>query len=123
MFFTRILFFLMLFLQLTISYAEIRVRDDLGRDIVIPAPAKKIISLAPHVTELLYAAGASNQLTGAVDFSDYPEVAKQIPRVGSHNKFDMEAIVAMNPDLIVAWKSGNPDEQIDELVRLGFNVF
>jgi len=114
---------LMLYLIVTCVNAQIQVEDDLGRSVILQMPAQRIISLAPHVTELLYAAGASDQLVGVVSYSDYPEQAKKIPQVGSYNKFDMEAIVSAKPDLIVAWKSGNPDEQVNELNRLGFTVY
>lgn len=103
--------------------AEIILVDDGGDEIRLAHLPARIVSLAPHVTELLFAAGASEQVIGAVEFSDYPEQAKSIPRVGSYNKFDLERIVALNPDLIIAWKSGNPDSQVNELIKLGFKVY
>jgi iron complex transport system substrate-binding protein len=103
--------------------AEIRVIDDTGKPVILAKPARRIVSLAPHVTELLYAAGAGNRMVGAVEYSDYPEDAKRIPRVGSGFGFDMEAIVAMQPDLIIAWQSGNPSWQVARLSGLGFPVF
>ncbi|MFW2373806.1 MAG: cobalamin-binding protein [Gammaproteobacteria bacterium] len=103
--------------------ADIVLLDDAGREIRLADIPAKIVSLAPHVTELLFAAGASGQVIGAVDFSDYPEQAKSITRVGSYNKFDVERIIALNPDLIIAWKSGNPDSQVNELIQLGFKVY
>ena len=114
---------LVLYLIVLTVQAQILVEDDLGRTIILQKPAERIISLAPHVTELLYAAGASDQMVGVVSYSDYPEQAKKIQQVGNYNKFDMEAIVSIRPDLIVAWKSGNPDEQVEELIKLGFNVY
>ena len=103
--------------------AGIVLFDDGGHEIRLAHLPARIVSLAPHVTELLFAAGASEQVIGVVEFSDYPEQAKSIPRVGSYNKFDLERIVALNPDLIIAWKSGNPDSQVKELIRLGFKVY
>jgi iron complex transport system substrate-binding protein len=103
--------------------AEIRVIDDTGKSVILAKPARRIVSLAPHVTELLYAAGAGSRLVGAVEYSDYPDDAKRIPRVGSGFGFDMEAIVAMQPDLIIAWQSGNPSWQVARLSGLGFPVF
>lgn len=105
------------------SRAEIILIDDSGREIRMQQPASKIVSLAPHITELLFAAGATMQVIGAVDFSDYPEQAKSITRIGSYNKFDVERIIALDPDLILAWKSGNPDAQVNELIQLGFKVY
>jgi len=103
--------------------AGISVVDDVGKTIALQKPARRIISLAPHVTELLYAAGAGSRIVGAVEYSDYPEEAKRIPRVGSGFGFDMEAIVAMRPDLVIAWQSGNPSWQVARLGGLGFPVF
>ena len=105
------------------AQAEISVRDDSGRTMVLPAPAHRIVSLAPHVTELLYAAGAGDAVVGAVAYSDYPAAAKTIPRVGSGAGLDIEAIVALRPDLIIGWQTGNPAWQIERLAKLGFPVF
>ena len=105
------------------AQAEIVVKDDIGEMIVLPHVAKRVISLAPHTTELLYVAGGDEQVIGAVSFSDYPEKAKQLTRVGSYNKFDLETIVSLNPDLIVAWESGNTMSKIDEVKKLGIKVF
>ena len=114
---------LLLMLLAIDSKAEIIVYDDSGREIRMERPASKIVSLAPHVTELLFAAGASQQLVGAVEFSNYPEQAKSVIRIGSYNKFDLETIIGLNPDLIIAWKSGNPESQVNELLSLGFEVY
>ena len=104
-------------------FADITVRDDAGRAVTLRAPAQRIVSLAPHITELLYAAGAGNDIVGAVDYSDYPDAAKRIPRVGSGAGIDIEAIVALRPDLVVAWRSGNPSWQVGRLRKLGLPVF
>jgi len=103
--------------------AQVEVTDGLGKTLIIDKPAIRIISLAPHTTELLYAAGATNQVVAAVSFSDFPEQAKELPRVGSYNKFDLESIIAMNPDLVIAWKSGNPHEQLKGVEKLGYKMF
>jgi len=103
--------------------APTRVPDDAGATVVLAAPARRIVSLAPHVTELLYAAGAGGYVVGAVDYSDYPEAAKRIPRVGSYTGLDLEAIVALRPDLIIAWQSGNPPSQVERLRALGLAVY
>ncbi|MEW6331452.1 MAG: cobalamin-binding protein [Pseudomonadota bacterium] len=103
--------------------AEIAEIDDTGKSIVLPGPARRIVSLAPHVTELLYAAGAGKYIVGAVEYSDYPEAARRIPRVGTGFGFDLEAIVALRPDLVVGWQSGNPSWQVARLGDLGLPVF
>jgi iron complex transport system substrate-binding protein len=107
----------------TLAAADISVRDDSGASVSLPKPAQRVISLAPHVTELLYAAGGGDAVVGAVSYSDYPPAAKRLPRVGSYNAFDLEAIVALQPDLIVAWKSGNPSSPVEKLRQLGIPVF
>ncbi|OGI43955.1 MAG: cobalamin-binding protein [Candidatus Muproteobacteria bacterium RBG_16_65_31] len=103
--------------------APTRVPDDAGATVVLAAPARRVVSLAPHVTELLYAAGAGRYVVGAVDYSDYPEAAKRIPRVGGYTGLDLEAIVALRPDLIIAWQSGNPPSQVERLRALGLAVY
>ncbi len=105
------------------AYAEVRVTDDLGQTIVLAQSAQRIVSLAPHVTEMLFAAGAGERIVGAVQYSDYPESAQRIPRVGGYTSLDLEAVVALRPDLIVAWKSGNPAQQLEKLRGLGFAVY
>ena len=103
--------------------AEIRLVDDYGQPVVLRQPAQRIISLAPHVTELLYAAGAGERIVGAVEYSDYPEAAKNIPRVGNNLQLDLERIVVLKPDLIVVWLHGNAQPQLDKLLKLGIPVF
>jgi iron complex transport system substrate-binding protein len=105
------------------AHAEIIVPDDAGRTLTLVSPARRIVSLAPNVTELLYAAGAGNFVVGAVAYSDYPEAAKSIPRVGSGAGLDIEAIVALHPDLVIAWQTGNPKWQVERLIALGMPVF
>lgn len=103
--------------------AEIVVRDDSGQEVRLPAPAKRIVTLAPHSAESLFAAGAGDRLVGTVDYSDYPPAAKKIPRVGGYSRLDLEAIVALKPDLVIAWQTGNAPAQIDKLRALGIKVF
>lgn len=104
-------------------HAEIRVVDDKGRSVVLERPAQRIVSLAPHLTELLFAAGAGVHIVGTVKYSDYPEAAKHIPRVGDNLQLDLERIVALKPNLIVVWLHGNAQRQLDKLLRLGIPVF
>ena len=103
--------------------ASVSVTDDEGRIVSLQQPAKRIISLAPHITESLFAAGAGNKIIGAVAYSDYPEAAKNIPRVGGYPSLDIEKIISLKPDLIIAWSSGNNRKQLDKLAALGFSVF
>lgn len=101
----------------------IEVRDDLQRTVVLAQPAQRVISLSPHITELLFEAGAGERIVGTVGYSDYPEAARNIPRIGSFNKFDYEAITVLNPDLIIAWHSGNPASQMRGIHALQVPVF
>lgn len=105
------------------SFAEITVVDDIGHAIKLNQPAKRIVSLSPGITELLFAAGGGANVKGVVSYSDFPEAAKKLPQVGSYNAVDIEKILSLNPDLVVAWKSGNPPLQISKLKKLGLNVF
>lgn len=95
--------------------APITVADDTGAAVTLSAPAQRVISLAPHVTELLYAAGGGAHMVGAVSYSDYPPEAKALPRVGDNRSLDLERIVALKPDLIVVWRHGNAQRQLDRL--------
>ncbi|MFK5915220.1 MAG: cobalamin-binding protein [Woeseiaceae bacterium] len=114
--------FITLFITTT-AQASISVIDDTGRTVVMKKPATRIISLAPHVTESLFAAGAGNKIIGAVSYSDYPEAAKKIPRVGGYPTLDLEMIISLKPDLVIAWASGNNFKQIEKLISLGLTVF
>ena len=87
-----------------------------------PGPASRIITLAPHLTELVYAAGAGGYLVGVVEFSNEPPEARQLPRVGDAFRIDLEAVAAARPDLILGWPSGNSPATLDRLRRLGYRV-
>ncbi len=85
-------------------------------------PASRIITLAPHLTELVYSAGAGDRLVGVVEYSDYPPAALELPRIGDAFRLDHEAIAGLAPDLILAWESGTPREVIGRLEQLGYPV-
>ncbi len=112
-----------LVLVMSSAHADIAVKDDTGQVVQLKAPAKRIVSLAPHLTENLFSAGAGAQMVGAVEYSDWPEAAKKIPRVGGYSRLNLEAIVAQRPDLIVAWQSGNSPAHIAKLKALGIPVY
>lgn len=103
--------------------AGIAVTDDAGRQVTLDRPARRIVSLAPHATELLFAAGAGPLTVGAVSYSDYPAAARQIARVGDAASLNLEAVVALQPELVVAWQSGNNAAQLQRLVASGIPVF
>lgn len=99
------------------------VTDDAGNLVVADGPASRIVSLAPHVTEMLFAVGAGAHIIGAVEYSDYPQQAGAIPRVGGYSRLDIERIVSLKPDLVVAWQDGNGKAAINRLRQLGLRVY
>ena len=103
--------------------AEVMVEDDLGNSVRLEQPANRIVSLAPHLTEMVFAAGAGNKLVGVVSYSDYPPAALNIPIIGSYNNINYEALVALQPDLVLVWNSGNGQELAERLEGLGLTVF
>lgn len=96
--------------------------------IVIPSKsfaeqsAKRIVALAPHIVEMLFDIGAGDKIVGAVAYSDYPKAALDIPRVGSYHGMQIEKLLALNPDLVIVWKSGNSQSDIDKMKRLGLKI-
>ncbi|MCW8833845.1 MAG: cobalamin-binding protein [Colwellia sp.] len=81
-----------------------------------------IIALSPHIVEMLYDIGAGEQIIGTTSHADYPEQAKKIPVIGNYLRIQIEKVIALQPDLIIAWKSGNPSDDIARLQQLGFNI-
>jgi iron complex transport system substrate-binding protein len=114
---------LVLFLQAAALRAAIALHDDRGREVVLQNPAQRIVSLAPHLTELLFAAGAGAKLVGTAALSDYPPQARAIPVIGDSAAIDVERIMALKPDLVLAWMSGNPPAEIAKLEQLDIRVF
>ena len=102
---------------------SIEVRDDEGSLVQLGESAERIISLAPSLTELLYAAGAGSKLVGVVEYSDYPQAAKALPIIGRYDMLDMEKILQLQPDLVVAWQTGNPRAAVNRLRELGLTVY
>jgi iron complex transport system substrate-binding protein len=103
--------------------ADIGVVDDSGQSVVLQRPATRIVSLAPHITELLFAAGAGNAVIGVSEHSDYPAAARTLPRVGGGSGVDLEAVLSLRPELVVAWGSGSPPALLQRLQQLGVPVF
>ncbi len=85
-------------------------------------PPARVVTLAPHLTELVYAAGAGARLVGTLDTSDYPPEARGVPRVGDVSHLDAERLVALRPDLVLVWGDGSPAEQLALLTRLNLPV-
>jgi iron complex transport system substrate-binding protein len=106
----------------SIAYA-CDVQDDAGHRVHLTKPAKRIISLAPDMTELLFAAGAGDAVVGVMKGSDYPLAAKKLPIVANYNLLNIEAILGLHPDLIVAWSGGMSATQRQQIQSLGIPVF
>lgn len=105
------------------AQAQITLTDDAGQPLRLDKPATRIVSLAPHVTELLFAAGAGARVVGVVAYSDFPPEARALPQVGSYTQVDLEAVIALRPDLVVGWKSGNREQHLERLRALGIAVW
>jgi iron complex transport system substrate-binding protein len=98
--------------------APIAFKDDLGREVVLAAPARRIVTLAPFLTELVFAAGAGDRIVGVSAFSDYPPEAKNRPVVSSAAGVSLEQVAALSPDLVLAWRDSFRREDIERLERL-----
>jgi iron complex transport system substrate-binding protein len=107
----------------TASATAIHVVDDAGRDVTLARPAHRIVSLAPNITDTLYAAGAGSFVVGTSRFTEHPDAARKIPVVGDATMLDLERIVGLHPDLIMVWKSGTPAAQVEKLARLGIPIY
>lgn len=103
--------------------AGIHAVDDTGVHLALPQPARRIVSLAPGATEMLFAAGAGSQLIATVSYADQPEAARQVPRIGDANAIDMERLLILKPQVVVYWPGGNNAAQIAQLRRLGFTLY
>jgi iron complex transport system substrate-binding protein len=105
------------------SSAATRPNDDRGAAVELRARPMRIVALSPHLAELAFAAGAGPQLAAVVRYSDYPEAARALPQVGDGSRIDIERVIAIKPDLILGWRSGNPAGDLQRLEDLGFPVF
>jgi len=94
-----------------------------GDVLTLEQPAQRVITLAPHLAELVYFAGSGDRLVATVAYSNYPQAAENLPRIGDAFRFDLEQIMALRPDLVIAWDSGNPEAAISGLEALGLPVW
>ena len=105
------------------SRAEVRVTDDAGHAVVLAAPARRVISLGPHLTELAFAAGGGGALVGAIRYSDHPDAARALPIVGDAHAIDFERIAQLKPDLVLVWDSGLNERHKARLRSLGLALY
>jgi len=102
---------------------ERTVTDETGREVKVHLSLKRIVSLAPSITETLFALGLDNEIAGVTDFCDYPEASSTKPRIGGFVNPSLERIVSLKPDLIIGIRDGNREETLQRLRELGFSVF
>lgn len=105
------------------AHAQRTVRDELDRSVVIPDVPTRIVSLAPNITEILYALNLGDRIVGVTRFSDYPKEAGGKAKVGTYVGFNIEKIVGLKPDLIIGTYGGNPKPAILRLEKLGLPVY
>jgi iron complex transport system substrate-binding protein len=111
---------------LTITIAPVSAGllvDQTGEKIDLPDDPRRVLALAPSLTEMIFSLQAEDRLVGATRYSNFPEAAKKLPRVGSYVQLDLEKIVAIKPDLCIAIKDGNPRRTADAIKALGIPVF
>jgi iron complex transport system substrate-binding protein len=106
-----------------IGAADVSLPQADGTTLTLQSPAARVITLAPNLTELMFAAGAGERLVATVEFSDFPEPAARLPRIGDAFRFDLERILSLDPDLVIAWQSGNPPAALLRLESLGLRVW
>jgi len=105
------------------GWAEVVLPQADGSRLSLPQSAHTPVTLAPHLTELAFAAGAGDQLVATVEYSEYPPAAASVPRIGDAFRLDLERILKIDPDLVIAWHSGNPQQAIARLASLGMAVW
>jgi iron complex transport system substrate-binding protein len=101
----------------------LEMSDDRGVTISLEGPAERIVALAPHLAEIAFAAGAGPRLVGVSSFSRHPAEAERLPVVATYGRIDIERLIALRPDLVLAWRSGNSPLQVDRLQSVGIRVF
>jgi iron complex transport system substrate-binding protein len=110
-------------MQITAAADGITVIDDRGRTVHLSEPAQRVVSLAPHLTELLFEVGAGERIVATVDHADHPPEAQEIPRIGTATQLDLERLLAASPDLVIAWSSGSPRAALERLEAVGLTVY
>lgn len=113
---------LVAFSSLRAADAEVYI-DDMGRRVDIPPHPKRIVSLAPSITETLFALGLDREIAGVTVLSNYPEAARSKPRVGTFVNISLERVVSLNPDLVIGTADGNRKETVVQLERVGIPVY
>lgn len=105
-----------------LAHAEITLVDDTGRQHAFAQPVQRIVTLAPHLAEQVFDIGAGDRLVGTVEWSNKPAAARNVPRIGDSFRVDAERVVALQPDAILAWGGGTPQNTIERLRALALPV-
>ncbi|MCX7920275.1 MAG: cobalamin-binding protein [bacterium] len=117
-------FFLVLLFFTAYSATQVTVTDELGHKVVLPQfPPKRIVSLAPNITEILFALGLESRIVGVTDYCDYPERAKSKPKIGGFSNPNLEQIIALRPDVIILTADSNQDAIANQLARLNLPYY
>jgi iron complex transport system substrate-binding protein len=115
---------LFIFFSASLSHAStLKFKDEVGREVTFPFPPKRIVSLAPNITEILFGLGLDEEIVGVSVHCNFPEKAKSRVKVGSYISLDFERITALKPDLIIATGAGNTRDMVDRLEKLGFPTY
>jgi iron complex transport system substrate-binding protein len=118
------IFLPLLFLWLQVSYSSpLTFKDEVGREVLFPFPPKRILSLAPNITEILFTLGLDEEIVGVSIHCNFPEKAKKKVQVGSYISLDFERILSLKPDLTIATGAGNTREMVDRLEKFGFPTY
>jgi iron complex transport system substrate-binding protein len=106
-----------------VAAQAVTVSDDTGHVLTLPRPPRRIVALAPSLTELVFAAGGGDRLVGVIRYSDHPAAARAVPVVGDAFALNLERIAQLKPDLVLVWQSGLGERQREQLRALGLPVY
>ena len=123
---TKTILLLSLFILIGASVSNsnpLQFKDEVGREVSLPFPPKRIVSLAPNITEILFCLGLDEEIVGVSIHCNFPEKAKSRVQVGSYISLDFEKITSLKPDLIIATGAGNTRDMVDRLEKLGFKTY
>jgi iron complex transport system substrate-binding protein len=115
---------MLIFFLASISHASfLKFIDEVGREVTFPFPPKRIVSLAPNITEILFSLGLDEEIVGVSIHCNFPKKAKSKVQVGSYISLDFEKITFLKPDLVIATGAGNTRDMVDRLGKLGFPTY
>lgn len=119
----RLITCLLSVLGCSLAFASIQVVDDLGLKVELESSPERIVSLSPHLTELMFSLGAGEKIVATVEHADHPAAAKKIRRLGDAFSLSVEAIIDLSPDLILAWSTGGNQRTLAHLRELGYVIY